>query len=79
MRSYKEIRLINYKHRRDEEDEFYVNIDDWFKSPYSSIKARYYIEGSSLIVFLLQNTNYTKSIINILRYSWVVIRISIMS
>ena len=26
MRSYKEIRLINYKHRRDEEDEFYVNI-----------------------------------------------------
>ena len=65
MRSYKEIRLINYKHRRGEEDVFYVNIDDWFKSPYSSIKARYYIEGSSLIVFLLQNTKITPNQLSI--------------
>tara|TARA_B100000035_G_scaffold280856_1_gene261404 strand:+ start:287 stop:1102 length:816 start_codon:yes stop_codon:yes gene_type:complete len=65
MRSYKEIRLINYKHRRDKEDEFYVNIDDWFKTPYTSIKARYYIEGSSLIVFFLQNTKITPNQLSI--------------
>ncbi len=65
MSSYKEIRSINYKHRRDEEDDFYVDIDNWFKSPYSSIKARYYIEGSSLIVFLLQNTKITPNQLSI--------------
>ena len=43
----------------------FMNIDDWFKSPYSSIKARYYIEGSSLIVFLLQNTKITPNQLSI--------------
>ena len=57
MKSYKEIRLMNYKHRRDEEDEFYVDIDNWFKSPYSSLKARYYIEVSSIITSLCKKLN----------------------
>ena len=65
MKSYKEIRLMNYKHRRDEEDEFYVDIDNWFKSPYSSLKARYYIEVSSIIVFLLQSSKITPNQLSI--------------
>ncbi len=65
MKSYKEIRLINYKHRRDAEEEFYVDIDNWFRSPYSSLKARYYIEVSSLIVFLLQSTKITPNQLSI--------------
>ena len=65
MKSYKEIRLMNYKHRRDEEDEFYVDIDNWFKSPYSSLKARYYIEVSSIIVFLLQYSKITPNQVSI--------------
>tara|TARA_Y100001936_G_C16065083_1_gene666684 strand:+ start:1585 stop:2400 length:816 start_codon:yes stop_codon:yes gene_type:complete len=65
MKSFKEIRSINYEHRRDEEDEFYVDIDDWFKSPYTSLKARYYIEISSVIVFLLQSTRITPNQVSI--------------
>ena len=56
---------MNYKHRRDEEDEFYVDIDNWFKSPYSSLKARYYIEVSSIIVFLLQSSKITPNQLSI--------------
>ena len=56
---------MNYKHRRDEEDEFYVDIDNWFKSPYSYLKARYYIEVSSIIVFLLQSSKITPNQLSI--------------
>ena len=66
MKSYNEIRLINYKHRRDEKEEFFVNIDDWIKSPYSSLKARYYIEVSSIIVYFLQFTKITPNQISII-------------
>tara|TARA_B100000989_G_scaffold97877_1_gene71337 strand:+ start:262 stop:1074 length:813 start_codon:yes stop_codon:yes gene_type:complete len=59
MKSLSEIRSINYKHRKDENEEFFVNIDDWLKSPYSSLKARYYIEVSSIIVYFLQFTKIT--------------------
>ena len=66
MKSYNEIRLINYKHRKDEKEEFFVNIDDWIKSPYSSLKARYYIEVSSIIVYFLQFTKITPNQISII-------------
>lgn len=66
MKSYHEIRLINYKHRKDEKEEFFINIDDWIKSPYSSLKARYYIEVSSIIVYFLQFTKITPNQISII-------------
>ena len=59
-------RLINYKHRKDENEEFFVNIDDWIKSPYSCLKARFYIEISSLIVYILQFTKITPNFVSVI-------------
>ena len=66
MKSFSEIRSINYKHRKDDKEEFFVNIDDWIMSPYTSLKARYYIEVSSLIVYLLQFTKVTPNQVSVL-------------
>ncbi|MAJ57955.1 MAG: hypothetical protein CMI74_07855 [Candidatus Pelagibacter sp.] len=66
MKTLKHIRLINYKHRKDENEEFFVNIDDWIKSPYSCLKARFYIEISSLIVYILQFTKITPNFVSVI-------------
>ena len=40
-------------------------MDDWYNSPYSALKSRFYIEVSSIIVFILQNTKITPNFLTL--------------
>ena len=63
MKSLKKIRQMNYQNRRAEERT--GMIDDWFTSPYSCLKSRYYIEVGSIIVYFLQFTKITPTQVSI--------------
>ena len=52
---YQKIRALHYKQQRISGIQVNANIDEWIKSPYSTFKSRIYIEGSALIVYLIQN------------------------
>ncbi len=65
MKTFKEIRKINYEHRKVEEKKFSIDIDDWFRSPYTTFKLRYYIEASNILVYLLQFTKITPNQVSI--------------
>ena len=52
-----EIRKLNYirsniRHSKG----YHINLNDWVRNPYSSIKSKLFIEISSVIVFVLQKT-----------------------
>ena len=52
-----QIRKRHYDHQRNKLINMDANIDDWKFSPYNCLKARIYIELSSIVVFFLQYTN----------------------
>ena len=56
MLNLSEIRNKHYSHQRGKLINMDADIDDWKYSPYNCIKARIYIELSSLLVFVLQFT-----------------------
>lgn len=51
-----QIRKRHYDHQRNKLINMDANIDDWKFSPYNCLKARIYIEFSSIVVFFLQYT-----------------------
>ena len=53
---YGEIRKINYNYNRTYIRENGEDMDDWRKYPYTALKSRYYIECSSLLVYILWHT-----------------------
>ena len=62
-----EIRKLNYdrsntRHNKD----YHINLNDWIKNPYSSLKSKLFIEISSVIVFVLQKTKVSPNFITIL-------------
>ena len=63
---FTEIRKLNYdrsntRHSKD----YHINLNDWIKNPYSSLKSKLFIEISSVIVFVLQKTKITPNFITI--------------
>ena len=56
MLKLSEIRNKHYSHQRGKLINMDADIDDWKYSPYNCLKARVYIELSSLLVFVLQFT-----------------------
>lgn len=56
--SLQEIRNIHYSYqRKDNWDNFKINIDDFKSNPYTFLKWRFYLETSSLILYVLVRTN----------------------
>ncbi len=55
---YQDIRKFSYKTERKvlQSDQHNFDMDNWFKSPYTCLKVRFYIEFASFFVFLIQNT-----------------------
>ena len=51
MLSLAEIRKKHYDHQRNKLIHLDANIDDWKFSPYNCLKARIYIELSSILAF----------------------------
>ena len=53
--SLKFIRKKHYKRQRKHLKEYFdFDIDDWFKNPYSCLKARLYMEAASILVFIVR-------------------------
>ncbi len=56
--SLKEIRDTHYSHqRKDNWDNFKIDIDDFKSNPYTFLKWRFYLETSSLLLYILIRTN----------------------
>jgi hypothetical protein len=56
--SLREIRDTHYSHqRKDNWDIFKIDIDDFKSSPYTFLKWRFYLETSSLLLYVLVRTN----------------------
>lgn len=51
-----EIRKIRYDYTVDYDNSLGIDINDWKKNPYTWFKSRFYIEFSSMLVFLLLKT-----------------------
>ena len=51
MIKYLDLRTKNYEDRKKRNINFDFNINDWYKSPYSCLKARVYIELSTIFAF----------------------------
>lgn len=64
--NYFSIRKLHYKNQRKRHLQINVDIDDWFYSPYSCLKARFFIELSALIVSFLQYTPIKPNFITLL-------------
>lgn len=63
---YSRIREINYSRTNfRHEEEYQINLRQWTKNPYSSLKSKLFIEISSIIVFLLQKTKITPNFLTI--------------
>ena len=62
--SLNKIRKIHYKGQRKKKSLTWY-MDDWANSPYSALKSRYYIETSSIIVFILQYTKITPNFLTL--------------
>lgn len=55
--SLQEIRHIHYTYqRKDNWDKFNINIDDFKSNPYTFLKWRFYLETSSLLLYILVKT-----------------------
>ena len=64
--SLKFIRKNDYnKKRKTLIENFGFDMGDWFKNPYSCLKARLYIEGASILVFIVQNTKVTPNFLSL--------------
>ena len=64
--SLQKIRTINYSnHRKRIKSYINVDINNWFKNPYTYFKSRFYNEISSIIVFILQYTNITPNFLTL--------------
>ncbi len=66
MIKYLDLRLKNYKDRKKRNNLFEFNIDDWKSNPYSCLKARVYIELSSIFAYLTQFTSLTANHISLI-------------
>lgn len=65
--NFNQIRKLNYSRSNLRHSKGYqINLNDWFRNPYSSIKSRLFIEISSYIVYLLQNTKISPNFLTIL-------------
>ena len=61
------IRKVNFSnHRKRIKEYINVDINNWYKNPYTYIKSRYYNELSSLIVFFLQYTKVTPNFLTLI-------------
>jgi phosphatidylglycerophosphate synthase len=63
---YIEIRRIQYKYDREMAKRGGVDIDQWSKSPYTCFKTRYYIEFSSVLLYLLRRVKIHPSDITLI-------------
>ena len=64
---FTEIRNLNYKRSNIRHRKGYnINLNDWFRNPYSSLKSKLFIEISSIIVFILQKSTITPNFLTIL-------------
>ncbi len=66
MIKYLDLRTKNYKDRKKRNINFDFNIYDWKKSPYSCLKARVYIELSTIFAFFFQYTSLTANHISLI-------------
>lgn len=66
MIKYLDLRKKNYEDRKKRNNLFEFNIDDWISSPYSCLKARVYIELSSIFAYLTQFTSLTANHISLI-------------
>jgi len=64
--NYKEYKKIQYTNDRELAKKGGTNIDDWSNSPYTCLKTRFYIEGSSLLLHALRKCNIHPSDITLL-------------
>ena len=64
---FTKIRNLNYKRSNIRHNKEYgINLNDWFRNPYSSVKSKLLIEISSLVVFTLQKTKISPNFLTIL-------------
>ena len=64
--SYNEIRTRHYKEKKTAVKKLgNTDLDNWLSSPYSSLKAIFYIELCVPLVFLLQYTNITPNFLTV--------------
>ena len=64
--SFSEIRKAHYiKEFKDEKKRSNIDLNDWKSAPYSFIKSIYYIEGSAILLFILQFTNITPNFVSL--------------
>ena len=64
--SFREIRKTHYiKEFKDEKKRSNIDLNDWKSAPYSFIKSIYYIEGSAILLFILQFTNITPNFVSL--------------
>jgi len=66
MIKYLDLRTKNYKDRKERNTNFDFNIYDWKKNPYSCLKARVYIELSTIFAFFVQYTSLTANHISLI-------------
>ena len=66
MLKLSEIRNKHYGHERRKSINVGADIDDWKYSPYNCLKARVYIELSSLLVFVFQFTRISPNQITLM-------------
>ena len=59
----KHIRKTHYRGQRKKMKQFWFDMDDWLRNPYSCFKARFYIETSAIIVFFVQYTKITPNLL----------------
>ena len=65
--SLKFIRKKHYnRQRKNLKENFGLDMDDWFKNPYSCLKARLYMEAASILVFIVQNTKVTPNFLSLI-------------
>tara|TARA_B100000579_G_scaffold438014_1_gene470881 strand:+ start:7641 stop:8438 length:798 start_codon:yes stop_codon:yes gene_type:complete len=66
MIKYLDLRRQNYEDRKTRNTDFEFDILDWKSNPYSCLKARIYIELSSIFAFLFQFTSVTANHVSLL-------------
>ena len=64
--NYINIRKLHYKTQRKKHNEINASFDDWFFSPYHSLKTRFFIELSAILVNFLQFTPISPNFITLL-------------
>ena len=64
--SLKFIRKNDYnKKRKTLIKDFDLDIDDWFKNPYTCLKIRLYKVGAEILVFIVQHTKVTPNFLSL--------------